>query len=72
MITNNFDAEFGRNTGAIIDVVTRGGTNIPWRTRMSLAATTHSARATTSIRRRTGRRILMFATTSAPRWAGQS
>ena len=27
IITNNFDAEFGRNTGAIIDVVTRGGTN---------------------------------------------
>jgi Carboxypeptidase regulatory-like domain len=26
VITNNFDAEFGRNTGAIIDVVTRGGT----------------------------------------------
>jgi hypothetical protein len=28
VITNNFDAEFGRNTGAIVDVVTRGGTNI--------------------------------------------
>ncbi len=27
IITNNFDAEFGRNTGAIIDVVTRGGSN---------------------------------------------
>ena len=27
VITNNFDAEFGRNTGAIIDVITRGGTN---------------------------------------------
>ncbi len=27
IITNNFDAEFGRNTGAIIDVITRGGTN---------------------------------------------
>jgi hypothetical protein len=27
VITNNFDAEFGRNTGAIIDVVTRAGTN---------------------------------------------
>src|SRR5579864_1212867 len=27
VITNNFDPEFGRNTGAIIDVVTRGGTN---------------------------------------------
>jgi Carboxypeptidase regulatory-like domain len=27
VITNNFDAEFGRDTGAIIDVVTRGGTN---------------------------------------------
>ncbi|HUZ95592.1 MAG TPA: carboxypeptidase-like regulatory domain-containing protein [Edaphobacter sp.] len=27
VITNNFDAEFGRNTGAIIDVVTRGGSN---------------------------------------------
>ena len=27
VITNNFDAEFGRNTGAIIDVVTRGGDN---------------------------------------------
>jgi len=27
IITNNFDAEFGRNTGAIIDVVTRGGGN---------------------------------------------
>jgi hypothetical protein len=27
VITNNFDAEFGRNTGAIVDVVTRGGTN---------------------------------------------
>ena len=26
VITNNFDAEFGRNTGAIVDVVTRGGT----------------------------------------------
>ncbi len=27
IITNNFDAEFGRNTGAIIDVITRSGTN---------------------------------------------
>jgi Carboxypeptidase regulatory-like domain len=27
VITNNFDAEYGRNTGAIIDVLTRGGTN---------------------------------------------
>jgi len=27
VITNNFDAEFGRNTGAVVDVVTRGGTN---------------------------------------------
>src|SRR5579864_1334733 len=27
VITNNFDPEFGRNTGAIVDVVTRGGTN---------------------------------------------
>jgi Carboxypeptidase regulatory-like domain/TonB-dependent Receptor Plug Domain len=27
VITNNFDPEYGRNTGAIIDVVTRGGTN---------------------------------------------
>ncbi len=27
VITNNFDAEFGRNTGAVIDVVTRGGSN---------------------------------------------
>jgi Carboxypeptidase regulatory-like domain len=27
VITNNFDPEFGRNTGAIIDVVTRSGTN---------------------------------------------
>ncbi|MEO6815064.1 MAG: carboxypeptidase-like regulatory domain-containing protein, partial [Edaphobacter sp.] len=27
VITNNFDAEFGRNTGAIIDVVTRAGGN---------------------------------------------
>lgn len=27
VISNNFDAEFGRNTGAIIDVVTRGGGN---------------------------------------------
>src|SRR6201996_2000070 len=27
VITNNFDAEFGRDTGAIVDVVTRGGTN---------------------------------------------
>jgi hypothetical protein len=26
VITNNFDAEFGRNTGAIVDVVTRSGT----------------------------------------------
>jgi hypothetical protein len=27
VITNNFNAEYGRNTGAIIDIVTRGGTN---------------------------------------------
>lgn len=27
VITNNFDAEFGRNTGAVIDVITRSGTN---------------------------------------------
>ena len=27
VISNNFDAEFGRNTGAIIDVITRGGSN---------------------------------------------
>jgi len=31
VITNNFDAEFGRDTGAIIDVVTRGGhQHLPW------------------------------------------
>ncbi|HEY1464131.1 MAG TPA: TonB-dependent receptor [Terriglobales bacterium] len=28
VITNNFDAEYGRNTGAIIDVITKSGTNI--------------------------------------------
>ena len=27
VITNNFNAEYGRNTGAIIDIITRGGTN---------------------------------------------
>src|SRR6201993_4789199 len=27
VITNNFNAEYGRNTGAIINVITRGGTN---------------------------------------------
>lgn len=27
VITNDFNAEYGRNTGAIIDVITRGGTN---------------------------------------------
>lgn len=27
VISNNFDVEVGRNTGAVIDVVTRGGTN---------------------------------------------
>jgi hypothetical protein len=27
VITNNFNAEYGRNTGAIVDVVTRSGTN---------------------------------------------
>jgi hypothetical protein len=27
VITNNFNAEFGRNTGAIIDVITKPGTN---------------------------------------------
>src|SRR5262249_13069955 len=27
VITNTFNAEFGRNTGAIIDVVTKSGTN---------------------------------------------
>jgi Carboxypeptidase regulatory-like domain len=27
LITNNFDAEFGRNTGAVVDVITRSGTN---------------------------------------------
>jgi len=27
VITNNFDAEYGRNTGAIVDVITRSGTN---------------------------------------------
>ncbi len=27
VITNSFDAEFGRNTGAIVDVVTKSGTN---------------------------------------------
>jgi hypothetical protein len=27
VITNNFNAEYGRNTGAVIDVLTRGGTN---------------------------------------------
>jgi hypothetical protein len=27
VITNGFDAEFGRNTGAIIDVITRSGSN---------------------------------------------
>jgi len=28
VITNNFNAEYGRNTGAIIDVVTKSGTNM--------------------------------------------
>jgi hypothetical protein len=27
IITNNFDAEYGRNTGGVIDVVTKSGTN---------------------------------------------
>ena len=27
MITDTFNAEYGRNTGAIIDVVTKSGTN---------------------------------------------
>ena len=27
VVTDNFNAEYGRNTGAIIDVVTKGGTN---------------------------------------------
>lgn len=27
VITNNFEAQYGRNTGAIIDVITMGGTN---------------------------------------------
>src|SRR5262249_40216916 len=27
VITNNFLPEFGRNTGAVVDVVTKGGTN---------------------------------------------
>ena len=27
VITNDFNAEYGRNTGAIVDIVTRGGTN---------------------------------------------
>ena len=27
VITNNFNAEYGRNTGAIVDVVTKSGTN---------------------------------------------
>jgi hypothetical protein len=27
VITNDFNAEYGRNTGAIVDVITRGGTN---------------------------------------------
>ncbi|HXP11062.1 MAG TPA: carboxypeptidase-like regulatory domain-containing protein, partial [Acidobacteriaceae bacterium] len=27
VITNNFDAEFGRDTGAVIDVITKSGTN---------------------------------------------
>src|SRR5215813_1023316 len=28
VITNNFNAEYGRNTGAIVDVVTKSGTNM--------------------------------------------
>ena len=71
VITNNFDAEFGRNTGRIIDVVTRGGSNDFTATSMSSAATTHSARATSSTRRRMGRKTPMFATTSAPRSAAR-
>jgi outer membrane receptor protein involved in Fe transport len=27
--TNNFDAEFGRNSGAVVNAVTRSGTNVP-------------------------------------------
>ena len=27
VITNNFDAEFGRDTGAVVDVITKSGTN---------------------------------------------
>ena len=29
VITNTFDAEYGRNSGAVINVVTRSGTNVP-------------------------------------------
>jgi hypothetical protein len=63
VITNNFDAEFGRDTGAIIDVVTRGGTN----TFHGNAYEFGWARATSSTPRPMGRKIHMCATISAHR-----
>ena len=50
VITNNFMPEYGRNTGAIVDVVTKSGSN-PF-TEMptsSVAGTDLAARATGSI-----------------------
>ena len=64
VITNNFDAEFGRNTGAIVDVVTRGGTNHFHGDAYEFGATTHSAHATSSIPSPTGRRTRTSETTS--------
>ena len=65
VITNNFNAEYGRNTGAIIDVVTKSGTNTFQAMPTSSAAGTHSAgRGTGSTGPMTDRRILISATSS--------
>ena len=49
VITNTFDAEYGRNSGAVVNVITKSGTNQSTETCTNISATKFSTRKATSI-----------------------
>ncbi len=48
-VLSNFEPEYGRNSGAVVNIVTKSGTNALHGTAASISATTRWMRATTSI-----------------------
>ena len=70
-ILSGAEAEYGRNSGAIVNIVTRSGSNTLHGPRSSTSATTASARATTSTPSRS-RRTTSRTTSSAPRSEARS